>query len=396
MTVNLAWRDAMSEVGGAFNKAEQSAGWAESFTTWQVAVLQRPWKRGDREGKQACQALFATLADACRDGSLQHSTWTEAKPDVQQAMTNALIQRHQSLTWETYTGPETEGQRRERLWRAAHAPVIKTKEVTHTTITAEAFAAWLAANEIEPSPHVTAWFDAVGAGSLRLVEDAIDTDSELHKAWMAEAKRGKIRAALLLGVVLWAIAGDEPSPQTDHSIVEGWAEKLIAATVEKWSSGRAVCPLNPVTLIEIEGRPKGLKWVMTIEDADAFLEAHALAFKCSDVLAYWRGEPSPYSEKPTTAPAASAKPQPDEHKPEVRKKDALIRELQGEWTSIRNDLSEASRNGLDAAKVRHGFWDVQKVKDWGKSRGKLSKPATVHPLHAPWPAERVTRHRAGD
>jgi len=96
-----------------------------------------------------------------------------------------------------------------------------------------------------------------------------------------------------------------------------------------------------------------------------------------------------------TAPAAPAGPQPDEQVAQEVKKTALVRELQGEWPSIEKDLSEASRNGLAAARVRHGFWDVQKVKDWGKSRGKLSKPATVHPLGAPWPGQ-VTRHRAGD
>lgn len=289
MTVNLAWRDAMAEVGGAFNKAEQSAGWAESFTTGQVAMLQRPWKSGDR----TCKALLDSLDDACESGALAHKTTTTSvcvKPE-----------RHVTppeLGLGTWPEQYTRGGMRYAYTEKA---VFKDKTTHH--ITAEAFAAWLAANEIEPSRHVAAWFDAVGAGALRLVEQAIDPESELHKAWMNEAKRGKVRAALLLGVLLWVIGGDEPNPQADHAIVEGWAEKLIAATVEKWRSGRAVCPLNPVTLIEIEGQPRGLKWVMTLEDADAFLESHALAFKCSDVLAYWRGEPSPYSDE---SPAEAA------------------------------------------------------------------------------------------
>jgi hypothetical protein len=40
--------------------------------------------------------------------------------------------------------------------------VTTTREVNHTHITAQDFAAWLAANDIEPSRHVAAWFKAMG------------------------------------------------------------------------------------------------------------------------------------------------------------------------------------------------------------------------------------------
>lgn len=380
--MNLAWRDAMAEVGGAFNKTEQSAGWAESFTTWQLAVLQRPWKKGDREGKLACQALFTALGEACKAGELAHRTLTV---DVQ---VSVLTQAVRSRSWVTdWEGRESEGARRDRLWRIANPqPTTKTEQREQIQISAEAFAAWLAANEIEPSRHVGAWFDAVGAGALRLVEEAINTDSELHKAWMAEAKRGKVRAALFLGVVLWAIGGDEPSPQTDRAIVEGWAEKLIAATVEKWRSGRAVCPLNPVTLIEIEGQPRGLKWVMTLEDADAFLESHALAFKCSDVLAYWRGEPSPYSDE---SPAEPGTPSPTKETTAQRnsrwlgvvdEEERTGSKVGAQARAIRRIVADESegehkvKKGIQAAKAER----AKKYRDGGVTTmsRKRSKPAT--------------------
>lgn len=78
----------------------------------------------------------------------------------------------------------------------------------------------------------------------------------------------------------------------------------------------------------------------------------------------------------------------------VFKKKALIHELQGEWPTIEQDLSEASRNGLDAAKAEgHGNWDAQKARDWAESKGKLVKSADVHTLPSVWLGP-VTRHRA--
>lgn len=266
---------------------DPATGWPEQFTVKQAIALQT-WHEGIAPKAWGSKAGdLHRLFDLDRDKGAVKVTTTTARECIKP-------ERHVTppeLNLGTWPARYTRGG-----VRYGYTEKAEYKDVTTHHITAEAFAAWLAANELVPSRHVAAWFDAVGAGALRLVEEAIDTDSELHKSWMTEAKRGKVRAALLLGVVLWAISGDEPSPQTDRAIVEGWAEKLMAATVEKWRSGRAVCPLNPVTLIEIEGQPKGLRWVMTLEGADAFLEAHALAFKCSDVLAYWRGEPSPYSE----------------------------------------------------------------------------------------------------
>lgn len=262
-------------------------GWPETFTAGQAMALQSWQPDQDRKAWNARCADLRTLFNiSLKAATVQVRTTTTTK-QVQKSASREVT--FASAHWDGEPG-----KRRVVHW---------VEDVTTTThhVTAQDFAAWLAANDIEPSRHVAAWFDVVGAGALRLVEEAIDTESALHRAWMTEAKRGRVRAALLLGVLLWAIGEEKPNPHTDHAIVEGWAVKLTAATVEKWRSGRAVRPLDPVTLIEIEGQPKGLKWVMTLEDADDFLEAHALAFKCSDVLAYWRGEPSPYSEEPPAA-----------------------------------------------------------------------------------------------
>jgi hypothetical protein len=46
-------------------------------------------------------------------------------------------------------------------------------EKTTYTVTAPAFAAWLAAQGETPSPHVQAWFDAVGVAGAALVPVAV-------------------------------------------------------------------------------------------------------------------------------------------------------------------------------------------------------------------------------
>jgi hypothetical protein len=149
MTANLAWRDAMAEVGGAFNGTEQSKGWKESFTPWQVAALQRPFKRGDVDGKRAVNALFQELMA----GGIAIETWTET------VWVDVSAPSLMDKWWDSY---ESEGERRDRLYRAANPTVKQKREVTHQQITAADFAAWLATNKIEPSRHVAAWFDAAG------------------------------------------------------------------------------------------------------------------------------------------------------------------------------------------------------------------------------------------
>ena len=81
----------------------------------------------------------------------------------------------------------------------------------------------------------------------------------------------------------------------------------------------------------------------------------------------------------------------------IMKKAALIAELEHEWASIDDDISEATRNGLKAAAhtVKHGEWDRDKARAWAVSRGKVKQDAPVHRLAAAWPGA-VTRHTIGD
>lgn len=134
---------------------------------------------------------------------------------------------------------------------------------------------------------------------LRLVEEAIDPERGRYEKLMRDAKRGVVRAVLLLGVILYVLDEDPPDIEQDLKIVDGWGNLLIAATTLRMGGRRDVFPVDPATLLEIKGKPAGWEWGMSLEDADEFLERHSLGFKCSDMLAYWRGDPSPY-----TAPVA--------------------------------------------------------------------------------------------
>ncbi len=60
------------------------------------------------------------------------------------------------------------------------------------------------------------------------------------------------------------------------------------------------------------------------------------------------------------------------------KKRALVAKHVGQWPSIERDLSEASRNGLNAAKVagRPGWWIEDEALSWAKANDRLRFAAT--------------------
>lgn len=100
-------------------------------------------------------------------------------------------------------------------------------------------------------------------------------------------------------------------------------------------------------------------------------------------------KPAPAEQTPPPEPVQAA----PAIQPRALKRAALIAELQGEWPSIKNDLSDASRNGLDAAKLaqQHGMWNPDVAMEWAKSRGKLAQQRTgMSP--ATWCGP-ITRHQ---
>lgn len=431
MTVNLAWRDAMAEIGRTFNKTEQSAGWAESFTVWQIAMLQRPWKSGDKEGRRACNALSVAMGDACKTANLTHRTLMVDIPAVQHALTQAIRNRSWETSWSgqerSWFGQESEGQRRERLWRAANPPpTTKTEQREEIRVTAEAFAAWLAANEIEPSRHVAAWFKAMGVNTDR-------RPIEPPAGWKAQSPHGLQRIdntdagrlVRMADLVQWLMDTRElpckAAVEALCSVLEqrssaaaGWLYLLTEADYARLLQADYSFSWEPDPLSFGDSAPP-------VADTDKGL-AGAIKY----MRQYWGESPAPAAGKwmgqhvldplavrlnvahlqwgygrrvevaeqtQAAAPAEPAMTAPAE-KRRVLKKTALVQKLLGEWPTIEQDLSEASRNGLNAAKAEgHGNWDVDRAKAWAESKGKLVKAAQVHMLQAAWPGN-VTAHRS--
>ena len=68
------------------------------------------------------------------------------------------------------------------------------------------------------------------------------------------------------------------------------------------------------------------------------------------------------------------------------KKSALISMHRHEWPTIEADLREASRNGLGAARVKHGFWDESAALNWAKRNGKIRQGS---PMNSPFQIRRI-------
>ena len=169
MTVNLAWRDAMAVAAAYFTRQEHGAGWQANMATGQLAALQRPYAYGDSKGRRACWALRDELADACKAGAIEHTSTTER---VQTAPAIDLTPISLTQNWPSqYCGPYGEPR--------GYTSPAQFKEVTHHRITAPAFATWLAAQGQEPSPHIDAWFTAVGTPTA-----PAETTAERNARWL--------------------------------------------------------------------------------------------------------------------------------------------------------------------------------------------------------------------
>jgi hypothetical protein len=151
--MNEQWDAAMSIMGREFTQAEQDAGWPTAMKPRQLAGLQRPWRKGDAQALHFCTRLLRRIEQACKDGLLLSAT--EDRPlTMQNKAFIAYKQRAFALSGTIDTSE----------------PIFKTTTKTElkavTVITAQAFAAWLAAptQDETPSAHIAAWLEAVGAG----------------------------------------------------------------------------------------------------------------------------------------------------------------------------------------------------------------------------------------
>lgn len=144
--INKQWDAAMSEMGREFSQAEQDAGWPVSMRPIQLAGLQRPWRVDDAQAKHFCIRLLRRIEQDCKSGDLLNESTTK-RTTVNAAR---MVDTHKKSELFGATA------------RVVYTVPAVHKDITIIAVAAPAFGAWLTKQGETPSPHVQAWFDAVG------------------------------------------------------------------------------------------------------------------------------------------------------------------------------------------------------------------------------------------
>lgn len=156
--LDINWRYAMAvrAIAGSFTREEREAGWPVAMQPEQLAAMQLS---GDVQGRPLIRALRDALKDACQDQTIA------CESEVRRVMTRPAVDHVPSRTsmfgrvenWpEAYT--------RDGFAYAYSTPAVY-EDRTLYRVTAAAFAAWLAAQGMEPSQHIAAWFKTQGVGA---------------------------------------------------------------------------------------------------------------------------------------------------------------------------------------------------------------------------------------
>lgn len=160
---NLKWREAMAEVRvitGAntfFSPDECLAGWPETLKPDQLAVLQRPYIKGDTLQAGKTTAFREWIESACLAGLLPHIRGKEIKHRERRIPAGAhLYEKARLLTEDT------------------------SYEVDVHHIKACDFATLLASEGEEPSVHLAAWIKATASESPVLPAEAADASGNLE------------------------------------------------------------------------------------------------------------------------------------------------------------------------------------------------------------------------
>ena len=233
-------------MGQNFTKEEQAAGWPETLKHGQLAALQYPYAKGETVKIRLARARAGDIVDACKSGELPHTSTIAPAKAVNNGRINLAGLRgrfsaNESTGWGGLSGLptptrnaygervyETEGERRDRLWKEANPP--KQPDRIDHCVSAPAFAAWLSAQGEAPSAHIAAWFDAMG----------IDTDPRPivpPESWAVQSPHGLQRCdgtadgrlVRLAEVVAWQIQARELPCQNAVELVCKALQRMPAA-----------------------------------------------------------------------------------------------------------------------------------------------------------------------
>jgi hypothetical protein len=186
---NLKWRDAMAVLGRYFSANEKLAGWTESLTTKQIAVLQRPHKWIGTEQTELCKALVSELVKACRNGEL-------ASTMVAMPATTAILRKKESsnpLAHSEYLRGKDGG---ENLVKAILLSFHAPPTIETYLVTAQDFKNWWKLQGEVPSVHIQAWFDAVIPPNQTVQDVPATTAPAVKPVQRSAAQDAAILAAL--------------------------------------------------------------------------------------------------------------------------------------------------------------------------------------------------------
>lgn len=421
MVVDLKWRDAMAVAGGAFTAEERQSGWPLCMTPAQLGRLQRPWVKGDATAQNRHKSLVQAIQAACKAGDLAHELREVTLQKCETRPAN-VIRR----TWEG------------RVFAPGTKQVQVPVQVRVPYVSAAAFAQWLHAQGEEPSAHVAHWFKlrGVSAGAQALAQvpspeattpaPAIEPEEGWVSTWNGRALRFKAgpagRLVRLVEVVKWLM-------RPPHELPLAEAVRQVISKVEQAGSGVVAYGLDQVDF----ARPMPSEWdaAACYFHDDEYLKKFTPAVASVHGLQSWLMDPRELSRgvnasgfptvydlgtetpfefyereqrgasllavdfatahrlwgwgrpaghvaekgEPEASAVATASNAPaDDPEDEILKRGDLIDALRPRWSSIENDLSEASRNGLkEVAHAGHGRYRKNAAVAWAKSRGKYKE-----------------------
>jgi YHS domain-containing protein len=156
--INLKWHDAMAEMGRYFSKAEAAAGWPASFTTVQIAVLQRPHGIWDIIGIRRAKEFRRFLDTECEKGSLLGEK-KEPIRSIQPSQDEILmaINHRQRPVEPLIVGMEIGG----NLVNKVISYFFEKPGKTYYFATARDVKAWFESKNENPSEHIKGWFNSV-------------------------------------------------------------------------------------------------------------------------------------------------------------------------------------------------------------------------------------------
>ena len=166
-------------------------GWPETFTRHALAAL-HTWRKGiELKAWNDDAADWRKLVElAIQAGAIEHATTTERIKTRAQGR-RIVNPGFASREWVERGFESAQVERRSFLGGTiptAYTQPAQYADVTHHHITAPAFAAWLAAQGLEPCTHIAAWFKAQGVGSAPAGESRIERNARwLTKFWDTES-----------------------------------------------------------------------------------------------------------------------------------------------------------------------------------------------------------------